>query len=66
MMPEPICANCVWWKQHQPNPDGTEAVVGECRVDGPRIGEADRGKWPYTHKEDWCGRWHVNYEDESK
>jgi hypothetical protein len=46
------CKDCKWWKKVKTK----EAKVGLCKVKSPQnINKYQRGIWPYTDINDWCG-----------
>jgi hypothetical protein len=58
------CATCHWWcatpaETVYPTPTGGEFVAvveeyGECRAGPPTAGNHCRGRWPVSHKTEWC------------
>lgn len=49
------CGNCRFWEEGAPS---VAKDWGECRRGLPHHDEhGDRGTWPVTHGDEWCG-WH--------
>lgn len=58
---EVVCGNCPMWEQFPWEEKcgecdkNHESARGLCRLDGPKIVDGERGQWPVTNVDDWCG-----------
>lgn len=60
---ETNCDRCIYWNE---NPSSLWREDGDCRRHSPlgiRRDETgrDRGEWPRTASDDWCGDWRPRF-----
>ncbi len=53
------CKNCVYWDEFDSQDSNKQ---GYCRRYAPNLrqGEAEKGSWPVTFENDWCGDYAPN------
>jgi hypothetical protein len=56
------CGNCHWWRMERvphEREDEADSSDGRCLAAPPTADAShdDRGRWPSTFSNEWCGQW---------